>query len=165
MEHRLELGSQSYLQRCRVLVSSADGCFTDVLVAWRCWLCVQDVVEELFELLSTRQQDWKQIRTWVRQLQQHEQQRQEQQQGQPEQHQQQVVQQVQGAPAAQSDSVSAVAAQDPEVLQLIQELNASQQQAQTSSSSKSKGKSSKSPAATARRSIRRMLKPLALDRL
>jgi hypothetical protein len=68
-----------------------------------------------------------------------------------------------------ADGVSAVAAADPEVLRLIQELNAPQQQqgqaAGGSSSSSSKGKGGKSPASVARRSIRRMLKPLALDKL
>lgn len=130
-----------------------------------CYAHVQETVDELFELLSSRQQDWQQLRTWVRQLQQHEQQQQEQQQQaaqeQPTQQQAPSLQDLQAA-----DGVSAVAAADPEVLQLIQELNApQQQQAQAAGASSSKGKGGKNPVSVARRSIRRMLKPLAVAKL
>jgi hypothetical protein len=139
----------------------AAGCDATVLLLYS-----QEVVDELFEVLSSKQQDWQQLRAWVRTLQQHEQQQQEQQQQLDLQH---WPQQLQIPPDAQQESVAAVAVQDPEVLQLIQELNAPQQVKQpgsgSGSSSKSKGKGGKSPASVARRSIRRMLKPLALGRL
>jgi hypothetical protein len=58
-----------------------------------------------------------------------------------------------------------VAVQDPEVLQLIQQLNQGGSEGGLASSSKPKGKAGKSPAAAARRSLRRVLKNLALEQL
>jgi hypothetical protein len=125
----------------------------------------------VYGLLQARCQDWQQLRTWVRQLQQAQQQQQQQQEQQLVQRQQQLGSgdessswgdaaggsQV-AAAAAAAGEVQQVAVQDSEVQQLILELAGKQQQP----GKQSKPAKGKSPAAVARRSIRNMLKPLAV---
>ncbi|KAF6261016.1 hypothetical protein COO60DRAFT_818594 [Scenedesmus sp. NREL 46B-D3] len=140
----------------------------------------QEVVEEVYGLLQERNLDWQQLRTWLRQLQQAQQQQQQQQQVQS-QHlggssssssssegggdqsvvvgSSQVATEV--AAAAAMGGVQQLAVQDPEVQQLMLELAGNQQQlAKPGKAAKGQGKS---PSAVARRSIRNMLKPLAVS--
>jgi hypothetical protein len=120
----------------------------------------------VYGLLQARGQDWQQLRVWVRQLQQAQQQQQEQQLAQSQ-------QQLSSSSSDKSSSwgdaagssyvaaageVQQVAVQDPEVQQLMLELAGKQQQP----GKQSKPAKGKSPAAVARRSIRNMLKPLAV---
>jgi ABC-type uncharacterized transport system ATPase subunit len=135
--------------------------------------CVpQEVMDELFEALQAKQQDMQQLRTWVRQLQLQQQQRGEEQ---LEQQQQELEQQQRAeaswpavsVPVQQREGAedAGIAVQDPEVLQLIHELNQGRAEGGLAGSSKPKGKAGKSPAAAARRSLRRVLKSLALEQL
>eukprot|EP00879_Flechtneria_rotunda_P032954 GHRR01036454.1.p1 GENE.GHRR01036454.1~~GHRR01036454.1.p1 ORF type:complete len:205 (+),score=92.28 GHRR01036454.1:324-938(+) len=133
----------------------------------------QEVVDEVYQLLQDNKLDWQQMRVWMRQAQQHRQQ--ERQQAQPQQ-QQAVLQQqehqqlalIQQAPgmddgsrpptdtnAQQNNQIAVV--HDPEVLQLIQQLAQKRQQPQTQLK-----KTNSSNGKTALRSMRRMLKPLAV---
>uniref|UniRef100_A0A383VF57 Uncharacterized protein n=1 Tax=Tetradesmus obliquus TaxID=3088 RepID=A0A383VF57_TETOB len=113
----------------------------------------QEVVDEVYGLLQAKGQDWQQLRILVRQLQQAQQQQQQQQQ--------QISSSSSSAGDSSSDEAAAgevqqVAVQDPEVQQLMQELAGKQQ----SRAARGPGKS---PSAVARRSIRNMLKPLAVE--
>lgn len=111
-----------------------------------------------------------QVRIWVRQLQQQQQQREQEQLERQQQQQQQLEasQAPASIPALQQAGIEVAesAAEDQEVLQLIQELNqGAAEGGPGSSSSNAKVKAGKSPAAAARRSLRPMLKSLALERV
>jgi hypothetical protein len=133
---------------------------------------LQEVVEEVYGLLQERNSDWQQLRTWVRQLQQAQQEQQQQQQPQSQEQLNDSSSDSEGggwgvaAGSSQTPAIAAagdatvqqLAVHDFEVQQLMLEL-AEKQPAKQGKAAKGQGKS---PSALARRSIRNMLKPLAI---
>lgn len=124
---------------------------------------LQDVVDEVYQLLQQHNLDWQQLRTWVRQLQQ-------QKEGQQQPQQQVGADTASSSSGSSSDSdatdsiqeaaVAALHVQDDEVRQLMLELA---QQPQRKQGSTTKGRGQSSVVTAARRSIRKMLKPLAVE--
>ncbi|KAF8058125.1 SPBPB2B2.09c [Scenedesmus sp. PABB004] len=125
----------------------------------------QEVVDELHQLLQESAQDWQQLRTWVRQVQQHRQQQEQQQQAQ-----QAAAADGSSGSSAADDAVELLgpdvvaAAVDPEVVALMQELAQQRQQRPASRGGKRPKSESAAAASAARRSIRKLLKPMAVAR-
>lgn len=153
---------------CSIDLGTAERTST---AAWHVCYHVQDINHEVYQLLQQHGLDWQQLRTWVRQLQQHKQQLQTEPQlpaaalaG------CQSSSSSSGSEADDSDSlheaaVAALHVQDDEVRGLMLELAQQQQfkrRQRQGTAGGGQGQSSTSVTA-ARRSIRRLLKPLAVE--
>lgn len=117
----------------------------------------------MYDLLEDRQQEWQHLRTWVRQVQHYQQQQQQTQELLPPAAEQEGAGQVDshgslGGEVQVQGLDTADAAADLEAVQVL-----SQREQQLGKSSK--GSSGKNSAAAARKSIRRLLRPLALKQL
>lgn len=117
-----------------------------LLILLPCCCCdLQQVVDEVYQLLQQQNLDWQQLRTWVRQLQQHS-----------SEHLHDAISSSSSSDSTDEAKEAAWREEDHDVRQLMLVLAQKQQ-------STSRSKRQNAAVTSARRSIRGMLRPLAIE--